>query len=165
MSTASARAAVATPTVAPIHAEIDVAVPPAKAFEVFTARMTDWWPVEYAMVPTPRQVVIENRKGGRWYEKGADGSEKLVATVTAWEPPSRFAFNWHIDAAWQSNPTLATEVEVRFTQTATGTRVTLDHRNLERFGEQAEATRQGLAGKGGWGDLLQGFAKLTAAKG
>src|SRR4029079_10527528 len=44
MSPARPRAAVATPTVAPIHAEIDVAVPPAKAFEVFTARMTDWWP-------------------------------------------------------------------------------------------------------------------------
>jgi len=162
MSTADARAAAAA--VAPVHAEVRVPVPPAKAFEVFTKGMTDWWPVEYAMVPTPRQVIIEPKKGGRWYERGADGSEKLVATVIRWDPPTHIAFNWHIDSAWQSNPKLATEVDVRFVPAGGGTRVTVEHRDLERFGEQAEATRQGLAGKGGWGDLLQGFAKATSAK-
>ena len=165
MSTANPRpAAAAVRAVAPIHAEVEVSVPPAKAFEVFTKRMTDWWPVEYAMVPTPRAVVIEPKKGGRWYERGADGSEKLVATVIAWDPPNRVAFNWHIDAAWQSNPKLATEVDVRFVPAGKGTRLTLEHRNLERFGDQAEATRQGLSGKGGWGDLLHGFAKAATAK-
>ena len=164
MSNADTRAATTVRAVAPVHAAVDVAVPPAKAFEVFTQRMSDWWPVEYAMVPTPRAVVIEPRKGGRWYEHGADGSERLVATVTTWDPPTRIAFDWHIDGAWQSNPKLATAVDVRFTPTGNGTRVSLEHRNLERFGEQAEATREGLAGKGGWGDLLQGFAQATAAK-
>ncbi len=163
MSTANARAAASRP-VAPVHAGVDVPVPPAKAFEVFTTRMTDWWPVEYAMVPTPRTIVIEPKKGGRWYERGADGSEKLVATVTAWDPPNRVAFDWHIDAAWQSNLKLATAVDVRFTPAGKGTHVSLEHRNLDRFGEQAEATRQGLAGKGGWGDLLQGFVKAASGR-
>jgi uncharacterized protein YndB with AHSA1/START domain len=153
-----ANAHTATRAVAPIRATVEVGVPPARAFDVFTKRMTEWWPAEYAMVPTPRQVIVEPKVGGRWYERGADGSERLVATVTAWEPPGHVAFNWHIDAAWQSNPKLATEVEVRFIAAGNGTRVELEHRDLDRFGEQAEATRAGLSGKGGWGDLLLGFA-------
>ena len=154
MSPANARSKVRA--INPVHATVEVAAPLAKAFEVFTKRMTDWWPVEYAMVPTPRQVIIEPRKDGRWYERGADGSEKLVATVTAWDPPGRVAFAWHIDGAWQSHPKLAAAGK--------GTRVTLEHGDLERFGEQAEATRNGLSGQGGWGDLLQGFAKAVAKR-
>jgi uncharacterized protein YndB with AHSA1/START domain len=151
-------------SVAPIRASVEVAVAPAKAFAIFTERLSEWWPLDYALVPKPRQVIVEPKKGGRWYEKGADGSERLVATVTAWDPSSRFAIDWHIDAQWQSDPKLATAVEVRFTPTAKGTRVELEHRDLEKFGEQAEATRKGLSEQGGWGDLLQGFARLANAK-
>jgi uncharacterized protein YndB with AHSA1/START domain len=162
MSPATARTS--APKVEPVRASVEVPAPPAKAFEIFTRRMTDWWPTDYALVPTPRQVIVEPRKGGRWYEKGADGSERLVATVTAWDPPARVAFHWHIDAAWQSNPELATEVDVRFVPAGKGTRVELTHGGLERFGDAAAATREGLAGKGGWGDLLHGFAKAAGGK-
>jgi uncharacterized protein YndB with AHSA1/START domain len=164
MSTVSAAAKPRskTPNVAPIHAGVEVAAPPAKAFAVFTEKMTDWWPVDYAMVPKPRKVIVEPEKGGRWYEKGADGSERLVATVTHWDPPRRVSFDWHIDAQWQSEPKMATTVDVTFTATPKGTRVDLEHRDLERFGAQAEATRAGLSGQGGWGDLLKGYAKATA---
>ena len=160
MSTASARVR----EIEPVRASVEVAVPPARAFEIFTKRITDWWPVEYAMVPTPREIVIEAKKGGRWYERGSDGSERLVATVTAWQPPGKVVFDWHIDANWKSNPKLATGVEVRFSPTAKGTRIDLEHGGLEKFGAQAETTRAMLDGQGGWGDLLRGFAK-AAAKG
>lgn len=146
---------------APVTASADVAVSAKAAFAAFTERMTDWWPAEYAMVPTPRQVIIEPGIGGRWYEKGADGSERLVATVVAWDPPHRAAFDWHIDAAWQSDPDLATSLDIRFVAAGSSTRVELSHGNLERFGDQAEVVRQALAGAGGWGDLLAGFARFA----
>ena len=55
MTSASARVR----EIEPVRASVEVAVPPARAFEIFTKRMTHWWPVEYAMVPTPREIIIE----------------------------------------------------------------------------------------------------------
>lgn len=166
MSSAS-HAGVKSKAVMPITESVSIAVSPQQAFDDFTRRITDWWPAEYAMVPAPRQVIIEPKKGGRWYEKGADGSERLVATVTAWNPPHEVKFNWHIDAAWQSDPDLATGIDVRFTPAGEATRIDFAHGDLERFGDQAEATRKGLSGPGGWGDILAGFARFTtgSAKG
>jgi uncharacterized protein YndB with AHSA1/START domain len=157
MTTASARIRV----IEPVRASVEIAVPPARAFELFIKRMSEWWPLEYAMVPTPREIIIEGKKGGRWYERGSDGTERDVATVTTWQPPGKVSFNWHIDANWQPNPKLATAVDVWFVPTSKGTRVEMEHRDLERFGAQAEATRASLDGKGGWGDLLIGFAKIA----
>jgi uncharacterized protein YndB with AHSA1/START domain len=150
---------------APVRASVDLPVPPARAFELFTQRMSDWWPSEYAMVPTPRQVVVEPKKGGRWYEKGADGSEREVASVSGVEKPSRILFGWHIDGAWQYDPKLVTEVEVKFVPAGKGARVELEHRNMDRFGKQAETTRAALAGPGGWGDLLKGLAAFAKTAG
>jgi hypothetical protein len=40
-----------------------------------------------------------------------------------------------------------TGVEVDFQAAGKGTHIALEHRDLDRFGDQAEATRNGLAGK------------------
>jgi uncharacterized protein YndB with AHSA1/START domain len=48
----------------------------------------------------------------------------------------------------------AQEVEVRFTAVSGGTRVDLEHRNWQAWGEGAAEAREGYVGEGGWGTVL-----------
>ena len=41
---------------------------------------------------------------------------------------------------------------------AASTRVELEHRNLDRFGEMEEAVRKGIDSEEGWGGLLKLYA-------
>jgi uncharacterized protein YndB with AHSA1/START domain len=59
-------------------------------------------------------AIIEPRVGGRWYERGDDGSTCEWGSVLSWEPPSRLILSWDIGADWQYAPNLKTEIEVRF---------------------------------------------------
>lgn len=149
---------------APVRKSIQVAAPPEKAFEVFTARMGRWWMPGHSLNPATAQkdVVIEPRAGGRWYEIGADGSTCEWGKVLAWEPPARVLLAWQIDGSWTYNATLETEVEVRFVPDGAGTRVELEHRNLERLGD-AE-TVKGIGLDGGWATLIVRFAAFAEGK-
>ncbi|HVA12567.1 MAG TPA: SRPBCC family protein [Stellaceae bacterium] len=151
-----------SPTIAPapIRKSIRVDAAPARAFDIFTAGITRWWLKTHSISITKspiQEVVIEPREGGRWYERGADGSECPWGKVLAWEPPTRLLLAWQINGGWQFDPALVTEVEIRFTPDGTGTRVELEHRHLERLGEHAGAMAQAFTG--GWGTLLDSFAK------
>ena len=67
------------------------------------------------------------------------------------------------DAQWDFNPALITEVEVRFdAEPGGGTKVTLEHRCLERYGAGAEAARSGLASEGGWSGLLERYRQMAS---
>jgi uncharacterized protein YndB with AHSA1/START domain len=156
--------AVATNTPAPIRKTVRVSVTPRKAFDVFTTGMGKWWMAEHSILKVPRQsVVIEPRAGGRWYETGTDGSECSWGYVIAWEPPSRIVLTWQIDGSWQFNEKLVTELEVHFIPDgANATRVELEHRNLQAYGEGAAAMRAALDGDQGWGAELAAFVAATS---
>jgi uncharacterized protein YndB with AHSA1/START domain len=146
---------------APVRRNIQVAVPRERAFEVFTAGIGRWWPKTHhigaADIDT---LVIEPREGGRWFERGVDGSECEVGKVLVWDPPARLVLAWQLTPEFKYDPNLVTEVEVQFIAEGTSaTRVELEHRNLERFGDRVDAMRQQIDGPGGWGDLLQLFAQ------
>jgi uncharacterized protein YndB with AHSA1/START domain len=145
-----------TTTIEPIRKEIRVAASQATAFETFTARMGSWWNPEYTIASEPiADVVIEPRAGGRWYERGADGTECDWGTVLAWEPDERIVLDWQITADWKHEPSLHTELEVRFLDSGSGsTRVELEHRGLDAFGEQASMMREIFDSPGGWAGLL-----------
>lgn len=149
---------------APVRRSIHVAVSPAKAFDFFTSRMGRWWTPGHTLNPATTQadVVVEPRAGGRWYEVGADGSTCQWGKVLAWEPPERLLLAWQIDGTWKYNSDFVTEVELRFTADGAGTRVELEHRNLERYGEAAAATAAML--DGGWLTDLARFGALAEGK-
>lgn len=87
--------------VAPVRKSILVKAPAGRAFEVFARRMGSWWPKSHSIGTSPQaDVVIEPRAGGRWYERGADGSECDWGRVLAWEPPARLLLAWQLDATW-----------------------------------------------------------------
>jgi uncharacterized protein YndB with AHSA1/START domain len=80
----------------------------------------------------------------------------------SWEPPTRLLLAWQIDASWRFNPKLLSEVEVTFAaEGAAVTRVELEHRDIERFGEAAESVRQAFDSPGGWSGLLESFASAA----
>ena len=139
---------------AAIRKTIDVNVPVDRAFAVFAARMGEWWHKEHSIARETTQVdvVIEPRAGGRWYEKGADGSEHPWGRVIAYEPPHRLVLAWQLTREFVFDPDFETTVEVRFEETAEGTRVHFEHRDLERMGPDAAEMLEGM--DGGWGMLL-----------
>ncbi|MGP0093419.1 MAG: SRPBCC family protein [Xanthobacteraceae bacterium] len=151
---------------APVRKSVRVSAPLARAFEVFTAGIGRWWPKTHHIGSSDLDThVIEPKAGGRWYERGIDGVECEVGKVLVWDPPARLVLGWQLTADWKFDPNLMTEVEVRFIPDgANATRVELEHRDLDRFGNRADAFRLQIDSPEGWGGLLQLFAQSAAQK-
>jgi uncharacterized protein YndB with AHSA1/START domain len=92
-----------------------------------------------------------------------DGGECEWGRVVVFEPPHRLVVTWQIDGQWQydPDPARASEVEVRFTEEAGHTRVELEHRAIDRHGEDAEQLRKAVESPGGWPGILDGYAKVA----
>jgi uncharacterized protein YndB with AHSA1/START domain len=150
-------------TVEPIRREVVVGVGPARAFELFTADMTSWWPSAHHIGSAPiERVIIEPHTGGRWYTRHQDGTETSTGFVTAWEPPSRLAITWQIGADWAYHPDLVTTIEVRFEPLGDGrTRVLLEHRDLEAFGADAAAMHKTFDAPDAWTTTLAAYAEAA----
>jgi len=147
---------------APVRKTVRVKATLTRTFEVFTA--ISWWPKEHSILKGTRQqaVLIEPRAGGRWFERGEDGSECDWGKVLAWEPPRRLLLTWQLNGNFQVDPNLVTEVEVTFMpEGANLTRVELEHRYLERAGDTAAALRAGVDSPDGWAGLLKRFAEAA----
>ena len=153
-----------TPTIklAPVQKTLVVKSDVERAFTVFTSRMGSWWPRSHSTASSPLvDVIVEPRAGGRWYERGEDGSETEWGKVLRWEPPAKVVLAWQLDGRWKYNPACVTEVEINFTALgAQQTRVDLEHRHLERLGDNASAVRELL--NSGWGGILDLYAKQLA---
>lgn len=144
---------------------VSVLAPRAVAWRVFTEKMGTWWPLANYKIGKTNAVdaVIEPRVGGRWYEVGDDGSTCDWGSVLSWEPPSRLVLSWDINANWKYEPTLKTEIEVRFIADGTNaTRVELEHRRLDRYGALRDEMRRIFDTEGDWGRFLQLFAQAAA---
>ena len=135
------------------------------AWRVFTAGMSSWWPLAHYKIGRANAVaaVVEPFAGGRWYEKGEDGSTCDWGKVLAWEPPSRLLLTWDINADWQYDPELGTELEIHFIiEGEDRTRVELEHRRLDRYGARRDEMRTVFDKSGDWGRLLARFAEVAA---
>lgn len=150
-------------SIPPVQRSITVNAPVEKAFRVYTEGFDSWWPRGHHIGTAElAEAVLEPRAGGRWYERGVDGSECEWGRVLAWEPPHRLVVTWQINGNWQydPDPAHASEVEVVFTDLGDGrTRVELEHRGFEKLGETGESVQQSVAtDEGGWGGVLKLFA-------
>lgn len=144
---------------------VNVRAPQMVAWQVFTGKMGTWWPLAFYKIgkATAVDAVLEPHVGGRWYERGDDGSICQWGSVLAWEPPSRLVLSWDIGADWQYDPTLKTEIEVRFiAEGSDHTRVELEHRHLDRYGAHRDKMRAVFDTEGDWGRLLEAFARTAA---
>jgi uncharacterized protein YndB with AHSA1/START domain len=149
-----------------VRKSVNVKAPLEVAFRVFTEKMGSWWPLAQYKIGKANAVdaVIEPRVGGRWYERGEDGSTCDWGSVLAWEPPSRLVLSWDIDADFQYDPALKTEVEIRFiAQGKDQTRVELEHRRLDRYGARRDEMRRIFDTEGDWGRLLDMFGRVAVS--
>src|SRR6202171_266324 len=98
--------------IAPVRKSVRVRAPIAHAFDVFTSGLTRWWPFDHGVGKKPiAKVLMEPRLGGRRLEKSQDGSEAPGATITVWEPPHRLVMVWQINARWQPDAAMKSEVD------------------------------------------------------
>ena len=154
-----------TVTAAPVRHEVRVRLAAAAAFDLFTRRFDAWWPRDKTANPgtTLAEAVLEPRVGGRWYERGVDGSICEWGRVLVIEPPRRLVIDWQLGAGYKFDPDLHTEVEILFQPDGEGTLVKLEHRNIERFGEKWEDMRRGISSQGGWPGILGSYAEKAGA--
>ncbi len=147
-----------------VRKTLTVKAAPTIAWKVFTQGMSLWWPLSMYKIGRSKAVeaILEPKVGGRWYERGEDGSTCDWGRVLLWEPPTRLVLSWDVSADWQYQPGLGTEVEVQFTADgAQRTRVELEHRYFARYGARAEEMRRIFDSEGDWGQLLQMFAGIA----
>lgn len=117
-----------------------VRLAPAEAFDLFTKSMGEWWPLATHSVGLEHAtgVEVEPGVGGNIIETIADGSTSIWGTINVWEPSRRLRFSWHPGGA----PANATEVDVLFHQTDSGTTVELIHTGWDRRPDGAAARAQ-----------------------
>jgi uncharacterized protein YndB with AHSA1/START domain len=138
----------------------------ADAFAVFTEQVGRWWPLatHHIGAQAPVAAILEPRAGGRWFERDADGVECEWGRVLVWEQPRRLVLAWQINADWKPDQAIYAEVEVRFTpQGPHTTRVDLEHRRLDAFGERAAVMRERF--DGGWSSILQSYTQHAESAG
>jgi uncharacterized protein YndB with AHSA1/START domain len=141
-----------------VRKTIVVNAPRERAFQVFTAGFDSWWPRGHHIGKADMlAAVMEPKPGGRWFEKGVDGSECDWGRVLVWEPPSRVMLTWQLNGRWEPEPSAFSEVDVRFiAEGPSRTRVELEHRGIERH-TYAEDLKTGVDSPEGWSGLLQMF--------
>jgi uncharacterized protein YndB with AHSA1/START domain/uncharacterized protein YciI len=139
----------------PLRRQIVVPAGPQTAFDVFTEKIGDWWPVHRHSVYGARASAAF--RDGRLVETGPDGDESVWGQVLDWEPPHRLRLTWHPGHAAER----ASEVEVTFVPVADAlTLVTVEHRNWEHVGDPAAARKEY---GNGWPAVLASYASSAAS--
>jgi hypothetical protein len=113
---------------ASVRLSISVDVDPATAFEVFTTEIDDWYrrgPHNFADPVRAVGIRFDPFVGGELVEvyDARTGAGRAMGCIAVWEPGRRVVF---VDDR-------ETEIDVRFEPDDRGTRVTLEHRGLERL--------------------------------
>ena len=106
------------------------------------------------MSTSPATIVVEPHIGGRIYERAADGAEHAWGEVLLWDPPRAIRWNWHLFFSRAE----ATQLDVTFTPSATGTAVRLVQSGWDARGEAGPSRRERTVQ--GWTQVTAGYREL-----
>ena len=145
-----------------VRREITVNATPERAFFVFTEGFDTWWPRSHKIGPTDLAKAAIDPDRMQWYEVGVDGTTTDWGAILTYDPPTHLVLEWRIGGTWlcETDPALFSEVHVTFTPEGDATRVTLEHRHLDRH-TAAEALAGAVGGEGGWNGLLQAYSEAV----
>ena len=156
-----------------VTVSVTVSADPAAAFDIFTKETDLWWrrgPKFRIAGKQPGMVRFEPWLGGRLMEEVESPSGLRLftqGTITVWQPPDQFQFEWRgVNFA----PGESTLVDVVFEAVPIGTRVTVRHSGWAalppdhpaRHGQQGPAfiRATGLW----WGDLMTSLREFAAER-
>jgi uncharacterized protein YndB with AHSA1/START domain len=142
---------------------VTVPVPPAEAFRIYTEQQLEWQPPQHLTVKDPESVTLEPRVGGRFYERGADGTEVVRGTIVEWAPPERVAVTWRIGPDWRPAPDdeHASVIVVEFKPSGPdSTEVVFTYTHLDRHGAMAPMLRGAIANPGP-GNAVESYAEAV----
>lgn len=142
----------------PLRLSYEIDCPAEHAFDVWTQRLSTWWPRDHSASGDPDTVVVlEPRLGGRIFERTPDGTEIDWGEITLWNPPARLGYLWHI----RRDRSDATDVDLTFVDLGNGrTRLDIVHAGWHRLGAEGPTWR--AANRGGWDGLLPTFVAACA---
>jgi uncharacterized protein YndB with AHSA1/START domain len=152
----------------PIKLKISDDLPQERAFELFADRLGDWCHRLHLLGAKFDTAQLEPRSGGRWFERTQDGDEIPWGAVRAYERSHRLVLQFGIGADRKpAPPARSSEVELRFTSAgAAATRVSVEHRDFERHGDDAAMLREGMASESqGWPVILAEFRRAAGITG
>ncbi|MEL6958687.1 MAG: SRPBCC domain-containing protein [Pseudomonadota bacterium] len=138
-----------------VQRSVTVPLTPEQAFDLFTARIGDWWPGATHSVAAnsgdvPSKIEIEPRPGGAITETTKDGATHLWGSVVTYDKGKRLVLDWHPAAEADQ----AGCVEVVFAVSDMGCRVELTHSGFEAMANPDKAAlRADYAA--GWQHILQ----------
>ncbi|NHZ70460.1 MAG: metalloregulator ArsR/SmtB family transcription factor, partial [Proteobacteria bacterium] len=140
-------------SIQPVVKVLELNVSPRRAFDLFALHMDDWWPVLTHSVAADnvREIIVDDHAGGTIREVTNDGVEHEWATLTQYVRGERIQFNWYPGAT----AVQATHVDIRFDETAAGSRVTLIHSGWETRGEDGQRLRDNY--ESGWDVVLDPY--------
>lgn len=136
-----------------IRKSIWIARPPEVSFKVFCEDIGKWWPGGFG--GRDSRLCLELEVGARFFERRADGTEYEIGRVTAYQPSSLVAFTWRAPS-WD----VITQVEIRFSAEAGGTRLVLEHSGWEQSAKTSEARTNYDSG---WGTILGHYQAVFEA--
>jgi hypothetical protein len=145
---------------APLRLSYAIDCPAEHAFEVWTRRLSSWWPKDHSVSGDPDTVVtLEPRLGGRIFERTPDGAEIDWGEITVWDPPHGLAYVWHIGRERAD----ATDVELTFVDLGDGTtRLEIVHDGWDRLGAEAATWQE--ANVRGWDALMPAYAAAAGPR-
>ena len=142
-----------------VKTQVEVAIDPATAFDIFTGQIGQWWkrgPRNFYDSKRAVAMRFEPGIGGRYLEVYDDtkGDVLEIGRITVWEPGKRLVWRMSLDD---------TEVVVRFDANSTGTLVTLEQHFVPSGTTSNLYTgwRNILGWFKEWGDLPAGPARWS----
>jgi len=152
------------PDVPDVQKTITVPAPVDEAFRIFVERPIEWIPDGHSFLKDPQFMTMEPRAGGRFYERGPDGTEITRGTILEWSPPAHLAVTWRVGPNWRPvfDDEKASVIQVDFTAAGPDTTdVALTYTQLHRHGGFAAVLRAALAGPDP-GQTLVRYAEVVA---
>jgi len=144
-----------------------------EAFRLFTEQPAQWLPAAHTFIRDPVLIAMEPWAGGRFYERGTDGTEITRGTILDWAPPARLVVTWRIGTDWRPvfDDEQASRIRAEFrpagaagSGAAGSTEVVLTYTELDRHGTFATQLRAAIEA-GDPGESLQNYADLAARRG
>jgi uncharacterized protein YndB with AHSA1/START domain len=139
-----------------IRKSVTLRCPPDTAFRVFTREIGRWWPLARGFSygrERSNEIFLDDREGGRLYERFTDGTEFEIGRVMRVDSPHLILFTWRAPE-WEAD----TEVEVRFSTAGEGTLVELEHRGFETSDRMRD---RGKGFAGGWDTVLAHYLEAA----